>query len=83
MLIIEFKEIPVRTVRRHISTGRISLGPLIDPLPVQPFIKGAGVIKHSVQYNLHTPPVNLFDQFDQQFITVLQVLRVSNPLYIF
>ena len=83
VLIVEFKEAPIRTVRRNICSFLIILRCLIQPLPIQPFIKGTAVIKHTVQNNFHTPAVNLFHKSGKKSIAGLQILFVHHPLNIF
>ena len=80
---MEMKVAAVRAVRTHIGPLRIVRLGFIDPLPIQPFVKGSAVVEHTVQDHLHPPLVHLFHQPDEKFIAGFQIPDVSGSLLIF
>ena len=82
MFIMELKKGMIGTVRRNVSSFFISLLMLINPLPIQPFIKRSAVIKNTIQNNLHSSAVNLFHQLDEQFIAGFQIFPAGHSLNI-
>ena len=83
VLVIEMKEGAIRAVCRNISTRCIAFLSFIDPLTIHPFIKGATVIKYSVQDHLHASLMKLLHQLRKKLITRLQILLVGNSFDIF
>ena len=55
----------------------------IDPLPVQPFVKGSAVIEHTVQDHLHPALVHLFHKPDEKLVARLQIPDISGTLLVF
>ena len=74
---IKFKEIPVWTVSRNICPGLIASFLGIQLLLVHPFIERAAVVKNSVKYNLHAPPVHFGNKCCKETVAGLQVSLIS------
>ena len=80
---MEMKVAAVRAVRTHIGALRILRLRFIDPLPVQPFVKGSAVIEHTVQDHLHPALVHLFHKPDEKLVARLQIPDISGTLLVF
>ena len=77
-LLSKVKEVPIRAALRHIGSLCIARCILVNPLSVQPFMKGTAMIKHAVQNHLHPATVNLFHQSRKKGIAGIQILLLAD-----
>ena len=82
IFIIKLKIIPIRASGINISPFFIALYVLVNSLLVHPFVEGAAVIKHTVQYHPDSPAVRLLHHPGKKRIACLQVLPVRHPVNI-
>ena len=83
ILIVEFEKITVRTVCGNICSFFISWLILINPLTIQPLVKGTAVIKHTVQNDLHPPTVYLFHKFCKKTVAGFQIFLICHTTDVF
>ena len=82
VLFVEPEVAPVRAVRRYVRPlGVIILG-FIYPFPVHPFIERTAMVEHTVQYDLHSPPVKFFHQPYEELVAGFQVPAVGRALLV-
>ena len=65
----ELEELPIWTFLRYICSWLIAICSFINPLTVEPLIKRATVVEHTVQNHLHSAAMHLLHQTDKQAIT--------------
>ena len=82
IFIMELKIIVVRAILINIGALFISGRILINPFPVQPFVKRPAVIEHAVQNNSHAPSVRFFHYLGKKFVTGLQIFFVGDTVNI-
>ena len=82
VFIMELEKAVIRAVSTDKCTLFISRLILIDPFPVQPFVKGSAVVKYTVQDHFHASFVDFFHQLDEQLIAGFQIFFVGHTVYI-
>ena len=78
--VVEFEEIPVGALLRHIGALLVIPVALIEALPVQPFVEGSAVVEHAVQQDAHAPLVDLLHEVDEKLVAGLQILLIHHAL---
>ena len=82
VFVMELEKVMIRTVTADKRTLFISRLILLDPFPVQPFVKGSAVVKYTVQDHFHASLVDLLHQLDKQLIAGFQILFVGHTVNI-
>ena len=83
VLIVKFEKAPVGAVCGDIGSLFIARLVLIDPLPVQPFVKGAAVVENAVQNDFHSTFVGLLHEMGQKLVAGFQIFRIRHTLNVF
>ena len=78
MFIVELEKAAIWTVGRNKRPRLIARLPLIDPLPIHPFVERTAVVKHAIKNHTHASLVHLLHQLSKQRIARLQICQIRH-----